>query len=162
MQRTWFKHFTKAELAEWKGKTKVCPRCQEAKDIIEGFGIRKCRYPYDPPSSKRRRTCVSSYCFACASRASQERIQRNQPEKFAARLAYLRELEKTPEMRAKKAAYRKEWGKRTQKNREYHNNYIKRHPLRHLARLMARFAYPTAQPCTIAGCGKPGIRHHAD
>lgn len=161
-ERTWFKSFTPEELEQWRDKTKVCARCLETKDIIQGFGIKRQRYYYDPPESTRRRVCVKAYCFKCSSALSAARFKRNRPEKYAESLVKLRELDKRPEIRAKKAEYRKEWGKRTGKNSEYHKSYIKRHPLRHLARLMAKFAYPIPQNCSIAGCNKEGIRHHAD
>src|SRR5713226_3910243 len=84
-QKTWHLQFSVAELAAWKGETKLCPSCKRLLPVIDCFGL--IRKPY----KNRTRICARAYCSRCDSRIRRERFRRNNPEKWETYLQRFRQ-----------------------------------------------------------------------
>jgi len=157
--KTWMNGFTVGEIHKFSDALKRCPRCGLIGKVIDDFGLRRRKIPHDPA---RKRITARDHCFSCQARLSAERLKRN-PEKWQRSLDRLKELDKRKDVLEAKKKYRKVWLKR---KRDKVNAASKRHkeknPKKHLARLIAKAAYPEPQQCSIKGCKKQGVRHHED
>lgn len=139
------------------GELRECAQCKELKVLVSEFRVmckstRKNRRMPKPLPLKKPEVTTLSTCKVCnnATIRAQLRLRRQTDPVYKAKV----------EQRFRKLEAWKKFNPEVQRRSVARWREKNRH--KHLAQLIAVWAHPDPQSCSIAGCNRPAERHHPD